>query len=67
MEALRNARTILVLEDNNIQLTNQSIVAETYLPLAMARSDRPDETFLVASLKDPWHAWPMLIGAVQIA
>ena len=29
-----NARTILVLEDNDIQLTNQAIVTETYLPLA---------------------------------
>ena len=57
-----NARTILVLEDNDIQLTNQAIVTETYLPLAMGRADRPDETYLVASCIDPWHAWPILIG-----
>jgi hypothetical protein len=57
-----NARTILVLEDNDIQLTNQAIVTETYLPLAMGRTDRPDETYLVASCMDPWHAWPILIG-----
>jgi hypothetical protein len=57
-----NARTILVLEDNDIQLTNQAIVTETYLPLAMARSDRPDETYLVVSCIEPWHAWPILIG-----
>ena len=56
-----SARTILVLEDNDIQLTNQSIVTETYLPLAMARDDRPDETYLVASCMSPWHAWPILI------
>jgi hypothetical protein len=51
-----------VLEDNDIQLTNHAIVAETYLPLAMARSDRPDETYLVVSCMEPWHAWPILIG-----
>jgi hypothetical protein len=56
------ARTILVLEDNDIQLTNQAIVTETYLPLARGRKDRPDETYLVASCMDPWHAWPILIG-----
>jgi hypothetical protein len=56
-----NARTILVLEDNDIQLTNQAIVTETFLPLALARSDRPDETYVVASCMDPWHAWPVLI------
>jgi hypothetical protein len=57
-----NARTILVLEDNDIQLTNQAIVTETYLPLVMRRADRPDETYLVASCMDPWHGWPILIG-----
>jgi hypothetical protein len=58
-----NARSILVLEQNDIQLTNASIVADTYLPLAKARTDRPDETFLVASCMSPtWWMWPILIG-----
>jgi hypothetical protein len=56
-----SARTILVLEDNDIQLTNQVIVAETFIPLARARPDRPDETYVVASCADPWHACPVLI------
>jgi hypothetical protein len=55
------ARTILALEDNDIQLTNQAIVTETFVPLAMARTDRPDENYVVASCMDPWHAWPILI------
>jgi hypothetical protein len=59
------ARTILVLEDNDIQLTNQAIVTETFLPLALARSDRPDETYVVASCMDPWHAWPVLIDGTS--
>jgi hypothetical protein len=27
----------------------------------MERADRPDETYLVVSCMDPWHAWPILI------
>jgi hypothetical protein len=42
--------------------SRQGIVAETYVPLAMARSDRPDEAYLVVSCVEPWHAWPILIG-----
>jgi hypothetical protein len=57
------AKTILVLEQNDIQLTNPSIVADVYLPLAKAREDRPDETYLVASCMSPnWWMWPILIG-----
>jgi hypothetical protein len=58
------ARTVLILEDNDIQLTNHAIVAETYLPLAKARSDRPDETYVVVTCMDPWWAWPILVGDV---
>jgi hypothetical protein len=57
------AKSVLVLEQNDIQLTNPSTVAETYLPLALAREDRPDETYLVASCMSPnWWMWPILIG-----
>lgn len=59
------ARTILILEDNDIQLTNHAVVAETYLPLAKARNDRPDETYVVATCMDPWWAWPILIDDVS--
>lgn len=58
----RGARTILVLEENDIQLTNYAIVARTYLPLALGRIDRPDETYLVSSCVEPWNVWPILIG-----
>lgn len=59
------ARTILVLEDNDIQLTNHAIVAETFLPLAYAREDRPDEVYIVATCMEPWRAWPILIDDVS--
>jgi hypothetical protein len=57
-----NAKTILVLEQNDIQLTAPDLVADAYVPLAKARADRPDETYLVVSCMTPWYAWPMLIG-----
>lgn len=59
------ARTILVLEDNDIQLTNQVVVAETVLPIASGRADRPDEIYMVMTCADPWLAWPMLVDDVS--
>lgn len=56
-----NARTILVLEDNDVQLTNVSIVAGTFVPIATARGDSPDETYMVSTYSGPWYAWPLLI------
>jgi hypothetical protein len=59
-----HARTILVLEDNDIQLTSPSIVAETFLPIALARTDTPDETYMAATYMSPWYAWPILVNGL---
>jgi hypothetical protein len=57
-----NARTVLVLEENDIQLTNPALVADAFLPLAKERSDTPDETYLVASFpNENWWMWPILV------
>ena len=56
-----NAKTVLVLEQNDIQLTAPDLVADAYVPLAKTRADRPDETYLVVSCMTPWHAWPILM------
>jgi hypothetical protein len=56
------ATTVLVLEQNDIQLTAPDLVADAYVPLAKERADRPDETYLVVSCMTPWHVWPILIG-----
>jgi len=55
------ARTVLVFEDNDMQLTNVSIVAEAYLPIATARADAPDETYMVSTYTSPWYALPLLV------
>jgi hypothetical protein len=55
-------KTILVLEQNDIQLTNEAIVTDTFVPLATARTDQPDETYLVVSCMKPlWLGYPILI------
>lgn len=39
-----------------------SIVAEAYLPIASARADAPDETYMVSTYTSPWYAWPLLVA-----
>ena len=57
------ARTILLLENPDIQLTNSTRVAETFLSIAKGRPDRPDETYLIDTYSTgPWFLWPLLIG-----
>lgn len=56
------AKTVLVLEQNDIQLTAPDLVADAYVPLAKARGDRPDETYLVITCMTPWFVWPILLG-----
>jgi hypothetical protein len=56
------ARTILLLENTDIQLTNSSSVAETFLSIAKGRPDRPDETYLIDTCTSgSWFLWPLLI------
>jgi hypothetical protein len=63
-KASDRARTILVLEDNDIQLTSPPLVADAFLPVAMARDDRPDETYMVMTCAEPWYVWPILIDNI---
>jgi hypothetical protein len=58
-----DARTILVLECNDIQLTNPANVTEAFVPQANARKDRSDETYLVMSCMQPRLGYPILIDA----
>jgi hypothetical protein len=52
------AKTILVLEQNDMQLTNPDAVTNAFVPLALDRKDRPDETYLVVSCMRP--KWPAI-------
>jgi hypothetical protein len=57
-----NARTVLVLEENDIQATNVQLVCDSYLAAIEVRTDVPDETWLVSTAHDPWCAHPLLVG-----
>ena len=57
----KGARTILVLEHNDVQTTNVSIVTDVYLQVIASRADAPDETYMVSTYTSPWYAWPILI------
>ena len=57
------ARTILLFENPDIQLTNSARVAETFLSIAQSQSDRPDETYVIDTYPTgSWFLWPLLIG-----
>jgi hypothetical protein len=48
------ARTVLVFEDNDIQLTNPQVVYEALAKVEKEFITRPDEVYLVGSWADPW-------------
>jgi hypothetical protein len=49
-------RTVLVLEENDLQLTNHLLVQKAYDDVAMTRVDEPDEVLLVGtSATDYWY------------
>jgi hypothetical protein len=49
------ARTVLVLEENDLSLTNHQLVAEAMSRAEAGRADAPDEIFLVSTIRsNPW-------------
>lgn len=56
------ARTVLVLEENDIQTTNAQLACDAYLEAVKDRTDVPDETWLVSTHHVPWCAQPLLVG-----
>jgi hypothetical protein len=57
------ARTVLVLEDNDIQLTNPEQVFQTLSGLRRNFSNWPDEIYLVSTMiKNPWWVHALQIG-----
>jgi hypothetical protein len=60
------ARTILVFEDNDIQLTNPALVTEAVLDIVAHSEGRPDEIYLVTSCAEPWWVSPVLVGDVSL-
>lgn len=56
------ARTILIFESIDIQLTNAFNVAEAVIDIVGHSAERPDEILLVTSCADPWWVSPILVN-----
>jgi len=56
-KASRAARTVLVLEENDIQLTNVQLVAEALLEVEKTIAEIADEVYLVMTCLDTWYVW----------
>ncbi len=57
------ARTVLVLEDNDIQLTNPARVFDTLVALQQEFTNWPDEIYLVSTIiKTPWYVHALRVG-----
>jgi hypothetical protein len=56
-KAKAGARTILVLEDNDLQLSNPQVIYEALAAAERRLADRPDEVHLVVTCVEPewWH------------
>lgn len=56
------ARTVLVLENNDIQLTNAQAVFDTLISLGDEFAEWPDEIYLVSSLfESRWYVHPLKV------
>jgi len=66
LEAWRQAdkaRTVLILEDNDIQLTNPARVFDTLAALQSEFTNWPDEIYLVSTIiKTPWYVHALRVG-----
>lgn len=58
------ARSVLVLEDNDIQLTNPQRVYDTLAGLQKEFPNWPDEIYLVSTIiENPWYVHALWVGA----
>ncbi len=57
------ARTVLILENPDIFITDPAAVADSFIAIAASRSNRPDEAYLFdTSSNGDWLLWPLQIG-----
>ena len=61
-----NARTVLILEENDRENTSQQIVADIILNLVEEMKDRPDEIYIVMTWHKVWWVSPVLVDETTI-
>jgi hypothetical protein len=59
----RGARTVLILEGVDDQLTNPVDVAKSVLRAEKAVGNEPDEIYFVFSVLEPWSVWHIRVGS----
>ena len=62
----RGARTVLVLEDDDIANSDSVVVREALNRAGEERTDLPDEIYLVETKVNTWYMWPMNSAAVCV-
>ena len=58
----RGARTVLILEEDDIQLTNHFRVGDALIAIEATRTERPDEVYLLSTGVSVWFAVPLRVG-----
>ena len=56
------ARTVLVLESNDLPLSNSVLIHEALVPALDEREDVPDEVYLVETISHVWFVYPLVVG-----
>jgi hypothetical protein len=59
----RGARTVLILEGVDDQVTNPIDVAKSVLFVEETVGNEPDEIYFLFSIIEPWSIWPIRIGS----
>lgn len=54
--------TVLVLESDDVALTNHILVAKALEGAAVGRTDVPDEIYFVGTQVEPWTVWTLKLG-----
>jgi len=62
-KSARNARTILILEEADIQTTREDLVADALQTVEQNAEAKPDEVWLVSTaVSSIWHSWWLRVG-----
>ena len=58
------ARTVLVLESNDLPLSNSVDIREAAVSALAERDDAPDEVYLVETVSTTWFVYPLAVDGV---
>ncbi len=62
----KGAVSILLLEDQDIALSNHIVIASAVMDQLIHRTDQPDEIYLISTVVEPWTVWTLKIGCLLL-